>query len=355
MKAAAAVYALTQQGAFTASRLAARMDVDLFVPSSLAPAKDAHTFDSLRALVPQTFPLYRQHVFIAAVGLAVRCIAPHLKDKSIDPAIVALDHHGKFVVSLLSGHLDGANKLAREVADILGGQAVITTATDTEKLPSFDVLALEFAMGIGNIKAAAKVNAALLAGRPVLVEDPQNLLQLRGSAWKDLFLFSKHEAAKRYSPEETRTMARVTVTPSLAGVDANHLALHPKVLHVGVGCRRGARAEEITELIASSLEQLALAPSSLASLAGEDAKRNEKGLLEAAAELNLPLRFFSAKELDAVSVGISPPKTREAFGAEGVCEPAALLAAGENATLRMPKAARRGIAIAIAEETAATD
>ncbi|MDL2210161.1 cobalt-precorrin 5A hydrolase [Desulfovibrio sp. OttesenSCG-928-O18] len=351
-KTATAIYVLTQQGAITAAKLAASMDVDLYVPPSLGPIDGAKPFDSLRALVAKTFSAYRQHIFIAAAGVAVRCIAPHLRDKSIDPAIVVLDHHGRNVISLLSGHLGGANKLAQDVAEILGGQAVITTATDTENLPSLDILALEFNMAIANVRAVVQVNSALLAGRPVVVNDPHNDLQLRGSAWEEFFVFTDSEAYAALSSDEKSTLARVTVTPALDGPTDMNLVLHPKVLHVGIGCRRGARAEEILDLIATSLAQLELSVGAIASIASVDIKQNEQGLLDTAAELNVPLRFFSAKELDAVPVSNPSPKAQEVLGVDGVCEPAAMLAAGENARLRMPKLARRGITISIAQEAA---
>ncbi|CAK7070538.1 MAG: Cobalt-precorrin-5A hydrolase [Desulfovibrio sp.] len=353
-KAATAVYALTQQGAITAEKIARSMDVDLFVPRSLS-VKTAKPFGSLRALVGKTFVSYRQHIFIAAAGVAVRCIAPHIKDKSIDPAVVALDHYGKRVISLLSGHLGGANNLAREVAAITGGEAVITTATDTEKLPSLDILALEFNLAIANIKAVAKVNGALIAGKPVIVDDAYNHLQLRHSAWKDLFVFTHTPAYRSLCAEEKESLARVTVTPHFGSPSDTNLVLHPKVLHVGIGCRRGARAEEILNLIGLSLEQLEFSPSSLAGLASADVKQHEPGILDAAKELELPVRFFSVKELDTVPVTSPSPKAREMFGIDGVCEPAAMLAAGlaagENAQLRLPKLAQKGVTIAIAQET----
>jgi Cobalamin biosynthesis protein CbiG len=349
-----AVYILTQQGAMTAQRLASQMDVDLYIPPALrtiCPLAHATHFDSLRLLMGRTFSAYRQHVFIAAAGVAVRCIAPYLKDKSIDPAVVAMDQHGKNVVSVLSGHLGGANALAREVAALTGGQAVITTATDTENLPSLDLLALEFNLVIANFKAVAGVNAALVKGRPVVVDDPENYLQLKDSAWKDLFVFTQTPAYTTLTPEEATALTTVTVTPSLVPLSDNNLVLHPKVLHVGVDCRRGIKAHEIIDLIENALGQLEFSSGSIAGIASADAKQYESGLLDAAASLDTPLRVFSIKELDAVPVADSSPNNTTVFGVESVCEPAALLAAGENAQLLLPKLAAQGVSIAVALET----
>lgn len=355
-RAATAVYALTQQGVMTARHIAAAMEADVFMPPSLAATegKDGRAipFDSLRALIGETFSAYRQHIFISAAWVAVRCIAPYIKDRRIDPAIVVLDHHGRNVVSLLSGHLRGANGLAREVADIVGGQAIITTATDTENVPSLDILALEFNLAIANVRAVGKINEALAAGERVIVDDPENFLQLRGSAWQGLFLFTGTEAYAALSAGEAGTMPRVTVTPSIAVSPDHNLVLHPKVLHVGIDCRRGAKAPEILELITTSLAQLELSAGSVGSLAAPDAKRHESGLAEAAAHFSAPLRFFSAGELDAALPANAPAKTKTPPGNDDLCEAAALLAAGKDAVLRAPKVTARGIAIAVAKEAA---
>ena len=348
-----AVYILTQQGAMTAESLASRMDVDLYVPPTLeasCPRANTRPFDSLRALIAKTFTAYRQHVFIAAAGVAVRCIAPHLKDKSIDPAVVAMDQHGRHVVSILSGHLGDANTLAREVAALTGGQAVITTATETENGPSLDILALEFNLVIANFKAVAGVNAALLAGRTVVVDDPENFLQLRYSAWKDLFVFTESPAHALLMPEESAAMTTVTVTPSIMPLSENTLVLHPKVLHVGIDCRRGTKAREITSIVKNTLEQLGLSLHSLAGLASADIKQYEAGLREAAASLGVPLRFFSVRELDAVFVPSLSPQSQDAFGVDELCEPAARLAAGENARLCLPRLTIQGVTVAVAQE-----
>ena len=348
-----AIYILTQQGAMTAENLIQRLDADIYVPPAVegfcSSAKPI-PYDSLRALIAKTFTAYRQHVFVTAAGVAVRCIAPHLKDKTIDPAVVVMDQHGRHVISILSGHLGGANALAQEVASITGGQAVITTATDMENLPALDILALECNLTIANIKAVAKVNSALLAGRTVLVDDPGNALQLKESAWKELFVFTGTPEFASLTTEEAAAMARVTVTPTIVPLSETNLVLHPKILHVGIGCRRGAKARTITGVILNALEQLELSPGSIADIASVDVKRYEKGLIETAASFDVPLRFFSAKELDSIPVTSPSHKAQEVFGVDGVCEPSAMLAAGENALLCLPKRIIQGVTIAIAQE-----
>jgi len=160
-----AYYALTRQGAELAQRIIARAGGDLFISRRLdLPVGQA--FDSLPELVAGTFHAYRAHVFVSAAGIALRCIAPHIVHKASDPAVLVCDQRGEHVVSLLSGHVGGANALAEQVAAITGGRAVITTATDGKGLPAQDMPAPQakiFHAGIGCRKntPAEAIRAAL--------------------------------------------------------------------------------------------------------------------------------------------------------------------------------------------------
>jgi len=146
-----AIYALTPQGAVLGRRMADQLDADLFLPSRIADPHGAIPFDRLLDVVAKSFFLYPRHVFIAAAGIVVRAIASHLKSKDRDPAVIVLDQEGEYVISLVSGHLGGANELARNVARLTGGRAVITTATDTVGVPSMDLLAKEKDLTIANL------------------------------------------------------------------------------------------------------------------------------------------------------------------------------------------------------------
>ena len=122
-----------------------------------------------------------------AAGIVVRGIAPYLQGKESDPAVVVVDEAGQFAISLLSGHLGGANELARRVAKVLGGTAVITTATDVHGLPALDVLAAAHGLIIENLAGVRPIHMALLGGRPVRVVDPEGFLSGELSAYPELF------------------------------------------------------------------------------------------------------------------------------------------------------------------------
>lgn len=359
--------------------------------SSDAGSEDATNgivwFTDLRALLDGQFSAFQGHIFISATGIAVRAIAPHLRHKTVDPGVVVLDQQGQYAISLLSGHLGGANALTLRVADISGAVPVITTATEGLGLPAVDVLARERRLIIANPEAVKHISAALLEGRTVDIFDPHDCLGLAGAGLEKLLrpltaVAEGHEEAKAAGelPEGTETLLQ-RISPScplfltllspppfsarcgsgpailvtarrLHGVvEANCLVLHPPVLHLGVGCKRGTSAAELSEALERLLESHGLSPASLAGLASFSAKGDEPGLLALAAKLQLPLTLFPAAKLAAYPVSSPSAKAFSEFGLRGVCEPAALACAalqGGAYALAAPKTVFKGVTLALA-------
>ncbi|MDR1126028.1 MAG: hypothetical protein LBM64_08240, partial [Deltaproteobacteria bacterium] len=188
-----AIYALTPQGAELAGKIVAHTGGAVFLadglralPASLG-ASGGRFFDRLGEALAENFPAFSCHVLICASGIAVRALAPLLRDKSLDPAILLLDQQGRFVISLLAGHLGGANRLARELAARLGATPVITTGTDVDGIPAVDDLAQAAGLRILNLGAVRAVNAALLRGEKPTLFDPGNLLRLAGTELETFF------------------------------------------------------------------------------------------------------------------------------------------------------------------------
>lgn len=346
-KARTAVYGLTPQGAKTASTLALALKGDLFLPESLAPDYNAHPFSALFTTVAESFDRYDNHVFVAAAGIVVRAVAPLIRSKDTDPAVVALDSEGRFAVSLLSGHVGGANRLAREVARITGGDPVITTATDTAGLISWDLLAIERDMTIANPEAIKALNMALLRGDPVSVLDPEDRLGL-GTLSESCVPGS---IIRRNTPSPPETRPSVIVSwkslPETSCTDS--LVLHPHCLVAGVGCNRGTSGREILELIESTFSRHGLSRASLSGLATIDAKKDEAGILEAAESLDVNITFYPAGALRDVPVPNPSGTVKHYMGVESVCEAAALKKAGKGRLL-VPKTLSRNATLAIALE-----
>ncbi len=349
---ATAVYALTPRGMELGRMIAARLPADLFLHAGLCSVQDeggrgVRCFESLPALIGQTFSAYRRHVFICACGIATRCVAPHLRSKLDDPAVLAIDQGGRFAVSLLSGHLGGGNALAEEVAALTGGVAVITSATDYEGAPSLDLIAQSKGLFIENIQALKKVSGALLRGERVGVFDPNDLLELRAEQG-ERFIFCDE-------PEKV-TLPGVVVScrflPDLSREDI--LFLRPKTLCLGLGCRRGIDAAELKSFIFRVLTEKGFSVHALSCLASFEGKRDEAAFLALREEFGLPFYFFSKEELAVFPSGEPSAKALEVFGLAGVCESAALMASsltsGKTGTLLVAKQKGAGMTMALAEE-----
>lgn len=359
-----AVYVFTPQGAAPAKRLERRMPVRIYAASSLKNVdafEDSQTtrpvvfFDSLSALMGDTFSAHPCHLFISAAAIAIRAVAPFIRDKLSDPSVLAMDHRGRFIVSLLSGHVGGANAMAAKIAGLLGATPVITTATDTEQLPALDEIARRKGLSFANPGAVKHVSAALLAGKNVALHDPGNLLGLRNGPWQALFHDLSHKAVEDCIERAAFSGPAVLVTEKSVRVadEQSRLIAHPRVLHVGIGCRRGTAAGEILRQLHDVFARNGLSLQSLAFLASLDAKADEAGLLEASARLGLELRLFSAAELAAFPVSQASRKAWETFGLAGVCEPAALASAAlheeSTAKLMVAKQTGNGVTIAVAQ------
>ncbi len=344
-----ACYALTTQGAALAQKLAKHIPLHIYVPERMA--QDERGFTSLPVLVAQTFSAYTSHIFIGATGIATRCIAPHLRHKSKDPAIVVCDDAGHFAISLVSGHWGGANALAAQIAEYIGGQAVITTASDVNNTLAVDVLAQESGLRILDWERVKHINSAFLEGIRVQLFDPLRLFHALDDSIVQRVSLTQEDALPRLQ----------TSTPAVC-IDWRKVPEHEQVLrlaipalHVGIGCKKHVTCEEICEALETTLAAAHLEPHALACLASVTHKKEEKGLLEAAQKLQLPLRLFSAEELAEAPTLTPSAMAAQIFGVEhiSVCEGAALLAAGgDDATLLVPKMVhgeRVTVSVAIAE------
>ncbi|MBI5343885.1 MAG: hypothetical protein HZB83_00860, partial [Deltaproteobacteria bacterium] len=188
-------------------------------------------------------------IFISAAGIAVRTIAPFLRGKHLDPAVVVMDEAGRFAVSLVSGHLGGANELARNLAAFIGATPVITTATDSWGLPCAEDIVKRFGLAIEDVKKIKPVNSAILKGGPVLIIDAEarRLKDIRGYlGGKDNGIFS----FSRILPAAPQAKACVFITSRAwtglkRPMNDKTLILRPREFTAGVGCMRGASSKEI--------------------------------------------------------------------------------------------------------------
>jgi cobalt-precorrin 5A hydrolase len=289
--------------------------------------------DPVGRVLPRLFrdASVRGLVVVLAVGATVRLLAPWLRGKHLDPAVVAVDDRGEYAVALLSGHRGGANALARQVADAIGAQPVITTASDVNGRLAVDLLGAEDGWRLeASPEALRQAAAAVVNGLPVGVfQDAGTPIELPPGISR---LNSLDE-------DEARGLAAVLVVTDrcIPAVMPAQVVYRPPSLVVGVGCSRGASIDDVLSAIDLALRQGRLAKTSLALLATIDRRAQEPGVVAAAAALEVPVRGYPAERLAEVR-GLPTPSevVRSAVGAPGVCEPAALLASGATCLL-VPK------------------
>jgi cobalt-precorrin 5A hydrolase len=335
------ILALTPKGAALARRLSRRLPgASPCLPQAQAGESDL-PFSRLSAVFREAFVQGDNLVCIMAAGIVVRSLAPYLKGKDTDPAVVVVDEAGEFAVSLLSGHLGGANDLARRVAKLLGGTPVITTATDVQGLPALDVLAVEHGLVIENLAGVRPIHMALLEGRPVRIVDPEGFLSGELSAYPELF---------RIEPdlEPALTVPGPTVYVGFQERDwpPEWLRLRPRNLVAGMGCHKGTPGEELVEFIKQIFTQEGLSLLSLQALATIEAKKDEPGLRMAARSLGVEFLWFTATELENIPVPNPSPRVARLMQVASVSEAAALKAGGLELIVTKKKASNATLAVA---------
>ncbi len=274
---------------------------------------DAQAFSDMSRLTAGIFGRFDALIFVCACGIAVRMIAPHVRSKLTDPAVIAVDDCGRFAVPLLSGHLGGANALAQRLAEVISATAVVTTATDTGRLFSPDSFAAANGLTITDMDAAKLIASAVLDGERIgLVSDceyvnlPDQLTT--GTARCGIYI-------------GTRGLKPFEVT----------LTLVPRDLAVGIGCKRGTSAEKIAAAVAAA----GIDRERIAVVASIDLKAAEPGLIGFCAERRLPFVTFTADELRAAGGEFTASEfVGQVTGVDNVCERSAVLAGGGELLIR---------------------
>lgn len=295
----------------------------------------ARLFESCRALV-----------FIGSCGIAVRAIAPLVASKKTDPAVLVADDGGKHVISLLSGHIGGANRLALLIAEAIGAEPVITTATDVNGRFAADQWAARRGFVIDSMDAARDFAAAILKeDLPVYSEFPveklhDSLYPVSGRA---------EEAGNRFNNKIGLSVSCRNYKPF-----EETLLVIPKLIHLGIGCRRGTTAAAIEEAVLSIFEEYKLDIRAVSDVSSVDLKKDEEGLLEFCSKYKLKAHFYSPEELNRAPGEYRASEfVKKTVGTDNVCERAAVLRAaqtGRDYRIIVHKTAADGVTLAAALE-----
>lgn len=340
-----ALYAITKHGIGIATRLLPGLSgADFYVSEKLHASAPTGALPLRLPMGPrlvETFGAYDCHVFIISVGAVVRMIAPLLKDKKTDPAVVCVDDDARYAICVLSGHVGRGNAFTDRIAGLLEAQAVITTASDVRGTLTVDILGRELGWALDDPdRNVTRGCAAVVNAQPVA--------------------FVQESGEPGFWPEDRPLPESVVYATSLDAVDPNGYEIllvatdrdfeethpphwtnaviyRPKTLVLGLGCDRGAAPEMVERGVLAILAQHRLSIKSVKAIATVDRKADEPAFLYLRDRYAWRLEIYTAAQLDAVPGIENPSETvKRHVGTRGVAEPAALLAARAQAIL-VPK------------------
>jgi len=267
-------------------------------------------------------------VFIGATGIAVRSIAPYVVSKTNDPAVIVIDDGGTSVIPLLSGHIGGANALAKELAQAIGANAIITTSTDIHGVFAIDTWAAEQGFRLENPEKIKVVSSKLLDGAPVALKSDFPV-----------------DGALPSGMTFDRALPDIVIT--FRGSDAGALNIIPPCLSLGIGCRKGTPKDIITAAFFDLCKSEKLNRLAFQKVFSIDMKKDEDGILAFCKAQGLPFQTFTAEELQKVQGSFAPSSfVKKITGTDNVCERSAVL--GSGGKLLVNKTSANGITLAVA-------
>ena len=325
------LFCFSDSGALLAQRLCSELDIQPEYVHTVPKFAEKYGFTAHASVCADMGYLFENSdalIFIGACGIAVRDIAPHLKNKTVDPAVLVVDDRCRYVIPVLSGHIGGANALALRVAERIDAAPIITTATDGAGRFSPDVWAVSHGCAISSMKIAKDVSAEILT--------------------RDVPISSEFETSDLPNGLVCRESGDVGIYIGIKNVEpyTKTLRLIPKIVTVGIGCRRGVPAETVFAAAEGVLKDNGIDPRAVCGIATIDVKRDEAGIIALAERWGVQTEFFGADELNAVPGEFSESEfVRKTVGTGNVCERAAVCRGGK---LIVKKTASDGVTVAAA-------
>ena len=277
-------------------------------------------------LLEKTFNKYDLHIFVAATGAVVRIIEGKFKSKDTDPAVITIDDHANFVISLLSGHLGGANEECKKIANGIGAIPVITTASDVGGKIAVDTLSQKIKAKLNDLDRAKRVTSLIVNGENVSLHLPKNIVN--------------HD----------ENSAGAIIVSNRKNIEISKII--PQNIFIGIGCKRGVSKEHIIEKLKYAMDKQNLELSAIKMAASAWVKSDETGLLEAMKELDIPIKFFEKEEILKLEDLIEEKSeyVKKTIGVYGVSEPCAFLASSGKGAFLAKKIKLDGMTLSIFEE-----
>jgi|LSQX01.3.fsa_nt_gb cobalt-precorrin 5A hydrolase len=334
------IYAFSGNGAKLCNKLIENLsnhDVSAYVPERhVRSGRHVKLLEeNLYKSAEKSFKNADSIIFVGSAGIAVRAIAPFVRSKETDPAIICIDEKGINVISLLSGHIGGANKLTLKVAKIIGGNPIITTATDINGKFAVDEWAHNSNLHIMSLKRARNITADILDNKKVGFESDYNV---RGGLPLEIDLAEK-EIGICISVDSNKSPFK------------NTLNLIPKIVSVGVGCRKGANFNNVYNAVKEVLCRHNISHFALKSINSIDLKKEEEGIKRTAEVFKVPFHTYSKEELGKIQGQFSSSDfVKEMAGVDTVCERAAIMGS-KSKKLIINKTVVNSVTVAAAIDT----
>ena len=352
------VISFTKKGIELSVQLKEKLDDVLYQRNKVAPVEDLHcklftacktadflpphvtyTNEPIQTFAEDGFKHYDGIIFIGACGIAVRAIAPWVKDKFEDVPVLVMDELSGVIIPILSGHLGGANRLAMVIAGEMDLQPVITTATDLHRKFAVDLFAADNDLKIENREGIAAVSAKILAGEDVT-------FSIEGDAGSDYQTVLKQLKMSPYEKNQNTDILISTETNRKNG----SIVLRPKEYVVGIGCKRGTSFEKLDGFMKEVFEENGLDSGLICAVASIDLKRKEEGIHQISTRRKIPFVMLPAESLESIKGDFSSSEfVEKTVGVDNVCERSAMAVAGEGGELIVSKTAKDGMTIAVAK------
>ena len=294
--------------------------------------------ESLSEWTKEQFQMQDAIVFVGATGIAVRAIAPFIKTKVEDPAVLVIDEQGNYCIPILSGHLGGANELAKELSEKTGAIAVITTATDINEKWAVDVFAGKNNLAISDMKKAKEISAKILRGERIFVYIEDICCEIRGKIPDDVCLWT----------EDPREKPDIVIGVQKKKLWEDVLYLIPRAVVLGIGCRKGIKESSIEKQVCDVFRNADVFCESVCAAASIDLKKEEEGILAFCRKLNIKFVTYDAETLkNTEGVFCASAFVEQTTGVDNVCERSAVCAS-EGGSLLIRKQAKDGVTVAAA-------
>lgn len=318
-----AVITVTEKGVRNGLKIKEKTDCDVFTISKFMKEKTLLIENGLQNFFEKNLLKYDTFLFITASGIAVRTIAPFIKSKDKDPAVLTMDEEGNFIISLLSGHLGGANEAAKILGEITGAVPVISTASDVSGKIAVDTIAMKINGKLESLESAKKVTSLIVAGKEVNIKVPENM--------------------------ENENPQGVILISNRKNIEIAKII--PQNIVVGIGCKKNKEAEKIIDAVKDSFEKLNLCEESIRVFATVDIKENEAGIIGTAEYFGKELKIISREDIQKIENNFETSQfVKKSIGVGAVSAPCAFIAGKGRGKFLAEKLKYEGITISIFEE-----